>query len=356
MESNWQDVSRCYIDGFTSAAQPLDRAVVKPFKEALRNAAAADLAEMVASDLDDLSTVMNRPGLKNKIVQWVHTALDDIKSKERLFQHAWSRLFVEDGGRLFKRQQQGIVPEVLPDAAEPDQQDAKDEPESDWEMHNADAPDDEDAGQETPALAPAAQVEIQAQAAAASEDAPGQAAAAKEETRTQKKAPEAPVLAYCIWPMPTMSETLDSVGIVLSSHPPDLSANLFFEPVRLFDGWQSSVFREHPVVHVQRVGDALLSSVDDLLCSLCVGCCFLFFFFANPPSCSWCVPWTQQQKERQISRSNEGRLPYHPIAKDIFIDQERRRPILIRYRRGLNHGPCRLEIGHRKLCVSLSVF
>ena len=68
MESNWQDVSRCYFDCFTSAAQPLDRAVMKPFKEAPRNAAAADLAEMVVSDLDDLSTVMSRPGLKNEIV------------------------------------------------------------------------------------------------------------------------------------------------------------------------------------------------------------------------------------------------------------------------------------------------
>ena len=66
MESIWKDVSRCYIDGgFTGAAQPLDRAVVRPFKEALRNAAATDLAEMVVCDLDNLSTVMNRPSLKN---------------------------------------------------------------------------------------------------------------------------------------------------------------------------------------------------------------------------------------------------------------------------------------------------
>ena len=201
MESNWQDVSRCKIDGFTSVAQHLERVVMKPFKEAPRNAAAADLAEMVVSDLDDLSTVMNRPGLKNKIVQWVHTALDDIKSKERLFQHAWSDLFVaggelpnvllrarelNHGSQLFKRQQCGIVPELVPNAAKLDHQDVKDEPESDWDMHHADAPDDEDAGQETPVLAPAALVEIQAQAAAASEDAPAQAAAAQEETPAQK--------------------------------------------------------------------------------------------------------------------------------------------------------------------------
>ena len=148
MESNWQDVSRCYIDGgFTSATQPLERAVMKPVKEVLRNAAAPDLAKMVVSDLDDLSTVMSRPGLKNLIVQCVYTALDDIKSMERVFQHAWSRLFVADGempnvllrarelnhgGQLFKRQQCGIVPEVLPDAAQLDHQDVKDEPESDW--------------------------------------------------------------------------------------------------------------------------------------------------------------------------------------------------------------------------------
>ena len=89
-----------------------------------------------------------------------------------MFQHAWSHLFVtgdelpnvllrvhelNDGDQLFQRQQYGIVPELLPDAAEP---------ESDWDMHDADAPDDENAGQETPVLA---QVEIQAKTASASE-------------------------------------------------------------------------------------------------------------------------------------------------------------------------------------------
>ena len=98
--------------GFTSSAQLLDRAVMKPFKEAVRNAAATDLAEMVVSDLDNLSTVMNRPGLKTKIVQRVHAALDEIRFKEHAF------LFVtgdevpnvllrahelNDSGQLFQR-------------------------------------------------------------------------------------------------------------------------------------------------------------------------------------------------------------------------------------------------------------
>ena len=96
---------------------------------------------MVASDLDDLSTVKNRPGLKSQIVQWVHTAPEGIKSKERMFQHGWSHLFVagdelpmvllralelSDGGQLFTRQQYGIDPEFPPDAAEPDHQDVED--------------------------------------------------------------------------------------------------------------------------------------------------------------------------------------------------------------------------------------
>ena len=91
---------------------------------------------------------------------------------------------LNEGGQVFQQQQYGIVPELLPDAAELDHQDRKDEPESDWDMHNADAPDDEDAGQETPVLA---QVEIQEMAAAASEDALAQAAAAQEETLAQKR-------------------------------------------------------------------------------------------------------------------------------------------------------------------------
>ena len=53
-----------------------------------------------------------------------------------------------------------------------------------------------------------------------------------------EKAAEAPVLAYRIWPIPTMSETFTSIEIVLSSHPPDLRAHEYFcEPVLLFDGW-----------------------------------------------------------------------------------------------------------------------
>ena len=53
-------------------------------------------------------------------------------------------------------------------------------------MHNADAQDNEDEGQETPELAPAAQVEIQAQAAAALEDAPSQAAETLAQARRQR--------------------------------------------------------------------------------------------------------------------------------------------------------------------------
>ena len=142
------------------------------------------------------------------------------------------------GDQLFKRQQCGIVPELLPNAAKPDHQDVKDEPESDWDMHHADAPDDEDAGQETPVLVPAAQVEIQAQAAGASEDAPGTGRCSTRRDSCTENAPEAPVLACCIWPTPTMSETLDSVGIVFYPRIHQTGERMFFfEPVRLFDRW-----------------------------------------------------------------------------------------------------------------------
>ena len=36
-------------------------------------------------------------------------------------------------------------------------------------------------------------------------------------------------------------------------------------------------------------------------------------------------------------------------AKDGLIDQERRRPTTLRYRRSFYHKPCRLEIGGRLL-------
>ena len=50
----------------------------------------------------------------------------------------------------------------------------------------------------------------------------------------------------------------------------------------------------------------------------------------------------------------EDRLQRKHLPEDIFIDQERRRPTTLRYRRGLNHEPCRLEIGGRLLCDSFS--
>ena len=39
---------------------------------------------------------------------------------------------------------------------------------------------------------------------------------------------------------------------------------------------------------------------------------------------------------------------------DAFIDQERRRPTTLRYRRSFYHKPCRLEIEGRLLCDSSS--
>ena len=91
LRSNWPDVASCYVDGgHTGACQPLDRSVTKPFKESLRKIAARDLANMVIDDLEDLQAVMNKPFLKNKVLQWVKAAVEEIQTKEGMFEHAWS--------------------------------------------------------------------------------------------------------------------------------------------------------------------------------------------------------------------------------------------------------------------------
>ena len=150
MESKWKDVSRCYID---SAAQPLNRAVMKPFKEALRNTQLQQTWQRWWLVVwGGLSTVMNRLGLKNKIVQYVHTALDDIRSNERVFQHAWSHLFVtsDELPNVLLRAHElkyGIVPELLLMQQSLITKMLKMSPRATGDMHNADAPDDEDVGE-----------------------------------------------------------------------------------------------------------------------------------------------------------------------------------------------------------------
>ena len=124
---------------------------------------------------------------------------------------------LDDGSQLFQRQQYGIVPELLIDAPEPDHENTKDEPESDWDMRSADAPDDEDAGQETPALSPARSKHRQLLHRRMLHHMP-----------LQHK--ERLLHGYRIWLIPTMSETTTSIAIVLSLHPLDPEGALFFEP------------------------------------------------------------------------------------------------------------------------------
>ena len=90
MHTHWPEVPLCYVDcNHTGGSQPLDRAVVRPWKEELRNAAATDLAAMLINGVEDINTIMTKPGLKNKIIQWVESACDKVKTKEDMFQRVF---------------------------------------------------------------------------------------------------------------------------------------------------------------------------------------------------------------------------------------------------------------------------
>ena len=52
--------------------------------------------------------------------------------------------------------------------------------------------------------------------------------------------------------------------------------------------------------------------------------------------------WLSEMKFLDVFKDE---LPRKHPQRDSFIDQERRRPTTIIYRRGLDHRPCRLEIG-----------
>ena len=108
---------------------------------------------------------------------------------------------LDDGSQLFQRQHYGIVPELLTDAPEPDHEGTKDEPESDWDMRSADAPDDEDAGQETLALSPARSKHRQLLHRRMLHHMPLQ-----HKKRLLHR--------YRMWPIHTMSETTTSIAIV----------------------------------------------------------------------------------------------------------------------------------------------
>ena len=77
--------------------------------------------------------------------KWVKAAVEEIQTKEGMFEHAWSHLKVSDAelpdvllhaeelnrvGQLFKPQQSGVVPELPPDEVS--------EAEEEWNMHAED--------------------------------------------------------------------------------------------------------------------------------------------------------------------------------------------------------------------------
>ena len=75
-------------------------------------------------------------------------------------------------------------------------------------------------------------------------------------------------------------------------------------------------------------------------CVVVVLSCSLLVVVVMSWSSCWC------RVTRCLSRES--------IRQEIFIDQERRRPTTLRYRRRLNRKPCRLEIGGRLLHDSLN--
>jgi hypothetical protein len=154
MREHMDEVPLVYVDcNQTGGLQPLDCAVMKPWKDELRKAASGDLATMLIDGVDDFASIMNKPGLKNKIVQWVTSDIDKTKDKERMYAKAWEHLVVPEeeledvllhaeelnhAGQLFKPQQHGIVPEHVPGDDEPDHQLDEDAQEVPWNMHAED--------------------------------------------------------------------------------------------------------------------------------------------------------------------------------------------------------------------------
>ena len=96
-------VQAAYIEGGKTAdTQPLDVAVMRPWKCSLRGAATEDLSEMILGDLDseqDLAARVNRRTMKQKILPWVQKACDDVRNREAMYGKAWWHLHVPEAER-----------------------------------------------------------------------------------------------------------------------------------------------------------------------------------------------------------------------------------------------------------------
>ena len=112
-------------------------------------------------------------------------------------------------------------------------------PRGDWDMHDADAPDDEVAGQYWPQLHQWRSKHRQPLHRRMLHHRPLQH---KKRLLRRKGCRSS---STCVSHVADR-QTLTSIGIVLSSHPPDLRLHDFFEPVRLLTVGSLHFCKEHP--------------------------------------------------------------------------------------------------------------
>ena len=119
-------------------AQPADVAFMAPFKDILRRTATADLCKLILTQLEEgqpLKAVLSGPFLKHKIVSWVESSLNELRTREATYEKAWRHLRVAPGDRaaieakaeaehllknLFRQSRKDVVPEEAPAAGEID--------------------------------------------------------------------------------------------------------------------------------------------------------------------------------------------------------------------------------------------
>jgi hypothetical protein len=176
--------------GKTCVSQPADVAFMAPLKDILRRTATADLSKLILTQMDEgqpLKAVLSGPFLKNKIVSWVELSLNELRTKERIYEKAWRHLRVGSDDRaaieakaeeehllknLFRQSRKDVVPEEAPVVAEIEIDAAilLQPPEEDWAvLEHADEEELLGEGLPVPEAPAAVEAEVPPEAPAAAE-------------------------------------------------------------------------------------------------------------------------------------------------------------------------------------------
>eukprot|EP00971_Amphidinium_carterae_P245046 4865295-Amphidinium_carterae.4 len=101
--------------GMTSTCQPLDRAIMRPFKSALQYVCCKQFANNLLNTMEEENFVVKKSTMENRaqVVEWVVAAVRSVSARPALIEQAWSSISWQSKAVLESQSLRGTVPPEL---------------------------------------------------------------------------------------------------------------------------------------------------------------------------------------------------------------------------------------------------